>query len=153
MKKIAVFPGSFDPVTKGHEAVINRAALLFDEVVVALGKNTNKNYHFKLEQRLEFLHSTFESEKNVKVITFEGLTVDLCKKIGARYLVRGLRNSTDFNYERNIALMNNVMDSEVETVFLLTNPEFAAINSTIVREIYKTGGDIRPFVPDKLKLP
>ena len=151
MEKIAVFPGSFDPITKGHESIIKRALPLFDKIIVAIGVNTSKNYLFPLEKRIEFCDSTFPDSK-VEVQQYSGLTVDYCKTVGARYLLRGLRNSGDFEFEQAIAQMNQLMDENIETVFMLTPPELSAISSTIVREIHKSGGDVSQFIPDRVKL-
>lgn len=145
MSKIAVFPGSFDPFTKGHECIIEKALGLFDEVVIAIGQNTSKNYLFSLEKRKAHIKSIFENDKRVRVEVFTGLTVTFCKEINADYIVRGLRDSKDFGYERSIAQMNHEI-SGIESVFFMTVPEYTAINSTIVREIHKSGGEIDLFV-------
>lgn len=145
MSRIAVFPGSFDPFTKGHECIIDKALGLFDEVVIAIGQNTSKNYLFPLEKRKAHIKSIFENEKRVRVEVFTGLTVTFCKEINADYIVRGLRDSKDFGYERSIAQMNHEI-SGIESVFFMTVPEYTAINSTIVREIHKSGGKIDLFV-------
>lgn len=144
MKRIAVFPGSFDPFTKGHESVVKKALTLFDEVIVAIGYNTSKVYLFDIEDRKNHIRSIFKDER-VIVETFDGLTVDYCKKKNAQFIVRGLRDTKDFEYEKNIAQMN-VDISGIESVFFMTEPQFAAINATIVREIYKSGGEIDLFV-------
>lgn len=145
MKKIAVFPGSFDPFTKGHEAVVRKALNLFDEVIVAIGVNSTKNYQFTLEKRTQHISSLFSSSENVRVVNYQKLTVDLCKAEGAQFIVRGLRDSKDFEYEKSIAHMNEAL-AGIETVFLLTNQEYSAISSSIIREIYKNDGDITQFV-------
>ncbi len=145
MKKVAVFPGSFDPFTKGHECVIEKAVKLFDHVIIAIGQNTTKNYLFDIEKRKAHIESIFADYNNVSVEQFSGLTVEFCKKIGADYIVRGLRDSKDFGYERSIAQMNLEV-SGIESVFFMTVPEYTAINSSIVREIYKSGGKIDLFV-------
>jgi pantetheine-phosphate adenylyltransferase len=145
MKKVAVFPGSFDPFTKGHECVIEKAVKLFDHVIIAIGQNTTKNYLFDIEKRKAHIESIFADYNNVSVEQFSGLTVEFCKKIGADYIVRGLRDSKDFGYERSIAQMNLEI-SGIESVFFMTVPEYTAINSSIVREIYKSGGKIDLFV-------
>lgn len=143
----AVFPGSFDPITLGHENIIRKAIPLFDKITVAVGVNSNKKYMFTLEQRVNWIEKTFEAESTVEVKTYDGLTIDYCKKIGARYLLRGLRTSADFEFERGIAQMNNAMDRTIETIFMLTPPELSAISSTIVRDIIKNGGDASQFIP------
>ena len=151
MEKVAVFPGSFDPITKGHESIIKRASLLFDKIVVAIGVNSSKKYMFSLEQRIRFCEATF-NESNISIDTYEGLTIDYCTNIGARYLLRGLRTSADFEYESGIAQMNKAMKSETDTIFMLTPPELSAISSTIVRDILKNGGDVSQFVPSGFKI-
>lgn len=153
MERIAVFPGSFDPITKGHESIIKRALPMFDKIIVAQGVNSTKNYLFPLEQRLEWLKTIFKGESKIEVDQYQKLTVEYCKEKGANFILRGLRNSLDFNYEKNIAHMNQAMRNEIETVFLLTTPALAAINASIVREIYKNGGDINPFIPDAIHIP
>lgn len=145
MKRIGLFPGSFDPFTKGHEAVVKKALLLFDEVIIGIGTNTSKNYLFSLDKRKEHIRSLFPDESNVKIETYQKLTVDFCKEIGAGYIIRGLRDSKDFEYEKSIAHMNHDI-SGIETVFFLTDQQYGAINSTIIREIFRNGGNIKPFV-------
>ena len=151
MEKVAVFPGSFDPITKGHESIIKRASSLFDKIVVAIGVNSSKKYMFSIEERIRFCEATFK-ETNISIDTYEGLTIDYCSNIGARYLLRGLRTSADFEYESGIAQMNKAMKSETETIFMLTPPELSAISSTIVRDILKNGGDVSQFIPSGIKL-
>lgn len=153
MKRIAVFPGSFDPITRGHENIVKRASLLFDEIVVAIGSNSSKSSMFSTEMRTEWLHTVFASTANVRVDHYDGLTIDYCRKIQARFLLRGVRNGGDFEYERTIAQMTRAMAPELETVILFTDPEFAAINSTVVREILKNHGDVSQFVPSGVVLP
>lgn len=148
MKRIAVFPGSFDPITKGHENVVQRASGLFDEIVVAIGVNTTKASLFSTETRLQWIRQVFASYQNVKVEAYEGLTIDFCKQQNAQYLLRGLRSGGDFEYERTIAQMNRYMNSGIETVILFTDPEYAAINSTVVREIIRNKGRVDRFVPE-----
>lgn len=152
MKRIAVFPGSFDPITKGHEDIILRAVPLFDEVIVAIGTNSSKHYYFSLEKRLEMIRFTFRNEPKVKVETYLGMTVDYCKTVGANYLLRGLRTSADFEFERSIAHVNQMLHPDLDTVFLLSLQEYSAINSTIVRDILINGGDAARFVPEGLEL-
>jgi pantetheine-phosphate adenylyltransferase len=150
MQKIAVFPGSFDPFTKGHENVISRALPLFDKIIIAIGHNSEKSSFFTLAQRLKMIGNLYQQEERIVLGHYEGLTVDYCKKVGAQYLLRGLRTSADFEYERAIAQINRKMNPEVETVFILAVPEFTPVNSTIIREILKYGGDARQFLPDKM---
>lgn len=145
MKNTAVFPGSFDPFTKGHECIVNKALKLFDEVIIGIGQNTSKNYHFDIVKRKKHIESLFSKSNSVKVVEFNGLTVEFCKKMDAKFIVRGLRDSKDFGYERSIAQMNYEI-ADIESVFFMTVPEYTAINSTIVREIHKSGGSINKFV-------
>lgn len=145
MKRIAVFPGSFDPFTKGHEDIVNRFLPLFDSIIIAIGVNQQKKYLFSLESRKKHIESLFINSDKVKVESFDKLTVDLCKEKGAQYLIRGIRNATDSDYEQAIAQMNSKI-SNVETLFLMCSPEFAPVSSSIVREIKKNKGDISSFV-------
>ena len=145
MKK-AVFPGSFDPITLGHEDVISRAIPLFDEIYIAIGINSNKKYMFSLDQRKKFIEEFFQEYKNVKVITYKGLTVDLCKKHDIDYIIRGLRNPADFEFEKAIAHTNRDL-APIETVFLLTAAKTSYISSSIVREVLTNGGDVSSLVP------
>jgi len=142
--KVGLFPGSFDPFTKGHEDVVRQALLLFGHIIIGIGVNENKKYLFDLDKRIKHIASIFEGEK-VTVQHFSGLTVDFAKTCNAQFLVRGLRDSRDFSYERAIAHTNEQL-SGIKSVFLLTRQEFGSINATIVREIFINGGDIAPFV-------
>ena len=151
-KKIALFPGSFDPITKGHKSIVERALPMFDKIVVAVGTNTAKNSVFPLEKRIEWIEKTFAQYDNVEVVTFNSLTVDFCREIGAKYILRGLRNSTDFQNERNIARINQELDSEIETIFLMTKPDDAAISSSLVREILSFGRDVSQFIPEEIEI-
>ena len=152
MKKVAVFPGSFDPFTIGHEAIVRRAFSLFDEIIIAIGANALKKSYFSLDDRKLMISQVFKDEPRVKVAYYEGLTVNYCKTIGAGYLLRGLRTSADFEFERAIAQTNKVLDTNIESVFLLTVPEHSHVNSTIVRDIIKSGGDASAFVPKAIDL-
>jgi pantetheine-phosphate adenylyltransferase len=152
MKKIAVFPGSFDPFTIGHEGIVRRALSIFDEVVIAVGANALKKSYYPLHVRKEMISRVFKAEPRITVDHYEGLTVDYCRKKGARYILRGLRTSADFEFERAIAQVNKSLDSDVESVFLLTIPEHTSINSTIVRDIIRSGGDASKFVPASIDL-
>jgi len=149
--KIAIFPGSFDPVTKGHQDIILRALPLFDKIIVAVGENTSKRYMFSQEQRVKWIKKVFAKEKKISVEAFSGLTVDFCKKVKATYILRGLRTSADFEFERSIGQINKAM-SGVETLFMLSSPELSAINSTIVRDIIINKGNAGKFVPKEIDL-
>ena len=150
--KIAVFPGSFDPITKGHESIVRRALPLFDEVVIGIGYNTSKNYYFSQERREHFIKKVFEGESKVRVMRYGGLTVHFCKEIGANYILRGLRTSADYEFERAIAQMNQNMSPGIETIFLVSDPSLSHISSTIVRDILLYNGDISKFVPEAVKV-
>jgi len=152
MSKTAVFAGSFDPFTVGHESIVRRALPLFDNIVIAIGSNTNKENFFPLEKRIQMIRDVFGDEEKIKVDKYEGLTIEYCKKIEATYLLRGLRTSADFEYERAIAQLNKSMYPEVESVFLLTLPEHTPITSTIVRDIIRYAGDAKKFLPEKIDL-
>ena len=145
MKNVGLFPGSFDPFTKGHEDVVIKALTLFDEVIIAIGVNTKKTYMFDLDKRLKHIESLMVNFPNVRVMTYQKLTVEFCKEVGANFIIRGLRDSKDFEYEKSIAHMNLEI-SNIETVFLLTAQKYGAINSSIVREIYKNNASIEVFV-------
>ena len=151
MARIALFPGSFDPITLGHVDLITRALPLFDEIRIAVGTNSAKNYLFSLEQRIAWITETFADEDKVKVVTYDGLTVDFALQEGVNFLLRGLRNPADFEFEKAIAQANREMTPELETVFLLTSARFAYISSSIVREVFNYGGDFTKFVPDAVK--
>jgi len=152
MEKIAVFPGSFDPITVGHESIIKRACQVFDKIIVAIGENSEKTSYFDIDKRIAWIEKVFASEPKVSVDKYTGLTVDYCKVVNARFILRGLRTSADFEFERSIGQINKKLHPEIETVFLLTAPEHTAINSSIVREILRHGGDASQFVPDVIKL-
>ena len=147
MKK-AVFPGSFDPITIGHKDIIHRGLDLFDEIVVAVGVNADKRYQFSLEERLAFIRATFKDDPKIKVATYQGLTVDYCKQINADFILRGLRNPADFEFEKAIAHTNRTL-TEIETVFLLTASNKDFISSSIVRDVLRNQGDIKAFVPEE----
>ena len=150
MKK-AVFPGSFDPITLGHLDVINRGLSLFDEVIIAIGVNADKKHMFSLEERKLHIENAFKNEPRIKVSTYKGLTVDYCKTVKADYILRGLRNSTDFNYEQSIAQTNSTL-ANIESVFLVCAPNVSNISSSIVRDIIRNGGDYRSLVPKSVLL-
>jgi pantetheine-phosphate adenylyltransferase len=145
MKKIGLFPGSFDPFTKGHEAIVRQALDLFDEVIIGIGVNSSKTYCFQLDQRIRHIESLFTEYPKVRVASYQVLTVNFAKEIGANHIIRGLRDSKDFEYERSIAHMNGMLGG-IATVFFLTDQAYSAVNATIVREIYRNHGDISHFV-------
>lgn len=152
MKKIAVFPGSFDPVTLGHYNLVRRAVPLFDEVVVAIGHNAHKQSFFPLEKRVTWLKQVFAVFPQVKIDYYEGLTVNYCRSIGATFILRGLRTSADFEFERGIGQVNRMLDENIETIFILTSPELTPITSSIIRDVFRSGGDVSPFLPPGLDL-
>jgi pantetheine-phosphate adenylyltransferase len=151
MTKRAIFPGSFDPLTLGHYDIIQRGITLFDELVIAIGINAEKKYMFPLAERQHFIKEAFKEEPKIKVMTYKGLTVDFCQKIGANFILRGLRNPGDFEFEKAIAHTNRKL-SEIETVFLLTSSGKSYISSSIVRDVIKNGGDYTGLVPDSVRV-
>ncbi|MDN3707451.1 pantetheine-phosphate adenylyltransferase [Myroides ceti] len=146
----AVFPGSFDPITNGHEDIIRRALPLFDEIIIAIGINAEKKYMFPLEKRKEFMEETFKDEPKIKVATYKGLTIDFCKQNNAQFILRGLRNPADFEFEKAIAHTNRVL-SKIETVFLLTAASTSYISSSIVRDVLRNNGDYKVLVPKAVR--
>ena len=150
MKK-AVFPGSFDPITLGHLDILNRSLLLFDEIIVGVGKNINKKTMFSEKQRVSFIKECFKNESKIKVESYEGLTIDFCKKTGANFIVRGIRNNGDFEFEKAIARTNRKL-SKIETIFLLTSAKTSFISSGIVRELIVNNGDYKLLVPKSVKI-
>lgn len=153
MKRIAVFPGSFDPVTRGHEDIILRALPLFDHIFVAIGNNAEKKYTFTISQRLKWIEEVFGGIKEIEPAIYNGLTVDFCRRVNANYIIRGLRTAADFEFERAIGQVNKQLYDHIETVFMLTTPELSAISSSIVRDIWRNKGDVSTFVPDKIRIP
>lgn len=152
MERIAIFPGSFDPFTIGHESIVRRSIPLFDKVVIMIGHNANKKSFFTVEKRLKWINQVFKDEDRIEVSLHEGLTVDFCKEVNARYILRGIRTSADFEYERAIAQINKKMHPEIESVFLLTLPEHTPVNATIIRDIVSHGGDASMFLPKGLNM-
>lgn len=150
--KIAVFPGSFDPITIGHVSLIRRAIPLFDKIIIGIGINTSKNKLYTLDQRIGWINKVFENEITVEVQKFDGLTVDFCRDIGASYIIRGLRNASDFDYEKTIAQLNHELNSDIETMFFISRPKYSHISSTIVREIIRVKGDASSLVPKEVNL-
>jgi len=151
-EKIAVFPGSFDPITLGHLDIVNRALPLFDKIIMAVGVNSVKKTLFDLETRMGWLEDVFANDNKVVVDTFEGLTVKYCQKVGANFLIRGLRNGSDFDYEKTISQLNNIIGEELDTVFFISQPKYSHISSTIVREIIKGKGPTDAFLPKQVRL-
>ncbi len=147
----AIFPGSFDPLTLGHADIIRRGITLFDELIIAIGVNAEKKYMFSLEQRMGFVTKAFDDEPKIKVLTYQGLTVDFCKEVDANFILRGLRNPADFEFEKAIAHTNRKL-SEIETVFLLTSSGKSYISSSIVRDVIRNGGDYTGLVPDSVRV-
>ncbi len=151
MEKIGVFPGSFDPFTKGHENIVNRFLPLFDKIIIGIGGNTSKRYMYTLESRMAHIQSIYKDEPKIVISHYSDLTVKFCKAKKAQYLLRGLRNTTDFNYEKSIALMNKELEG-IETLFLMTDAKLSHLSSTIIREIAKSNGDISAFVTNSDQL-
>lgn len=145
MKK-AVFPGSFDPITIGHVDIVKRGIKVFDEIIIAVGDNTDKKYMFPKEKRVEFVKQTFNNYDNIMIESYDGLTVDFCKKNNIEFMIRGLRNPADFEFEKSIALTNREM-TDIETIFFLTSPENSFISSSIVRDLIRNNGDYKLFIP------
>ncbi|MBC7922360.1 MAG: pantetheine-phosphate adenylyltransferase [Ferruginibacter sp.] len=149
-KKVALFPGSFDPFTKGHEDIVLRSLHLFDEVVIGIGHNANKQRYFPLEKMVAHISDTFRDHPNVRIKTYDDLTASVAQSLGARFLLRGLRNTTDFEYENGISQVNRYLSQHLETVFLITSPQFAPISSTIIRDVHRYGGNVNEFLPYRL---
>ena len=153
MTKRAMFPGSFDPITRGHENIIRRALPLFDEIVIAVGLNIEKSGYFAVEDRVKWIEHVFKDDPKIIVRSYSGLTVDFCREISAGFILRGLRTSADFEFERTIGQVNKKLNPDVDTVFLLSTPDFTSINSSIVRDVFKNGGDVSSFIPEGIILP
>lgn len=148
MQRICLFPGTFDPVTLGHIDIINRAIPLFDKVIVGIGRNVNKVPMFSEELRLQWVKEIYKDQPKVDAVVYDGLTVNCCKSVGANFILRGIRYVNDFEYEKAIADMNRSLDGHIETVFLTCLPQFTSVASTLVRDVYKNGGDVSQFLPD-----
>jgi len=150
MPRIALFPGSFDPFTKGHEDIVLRGLELFDEIIIGIGRNANKQRYFPLEEMVGLIEQTFEDYPAVRVVSYDDLTANVARKMGAKFLLRGLRNTTDFEYENGISQVNRFVYEDVETVFLITSPHLAPISSSIIRDLHRYGTNVDAFVPYKL---
>lgn len=146
--RICLFPGTFDPITYGHTDIIDRSLKLFDKLVIGIGVNANKQPMFSAEMRMEWIREIYKNEPKVDCVVYEGLTVDCCERVGARYILRGIRYVSDFEYEKAIADMNRSLDEHVETVFLTCLPKYTSVASTLVRDVIRNGGDVSQFVPD-----
>ena len=145
--RIALFPGTFDPITLGHVDIIDRALPMFDKLIVGIGRNANKQPMFSEEDRLRWIMETYSGNDKIGAVVYEGLTVDCCKRVGAQFILRGIRYVSDFEYEKAIADMNRSIDHAVETIFLTCSPQFTSVASTLVRDVYRNGGDVRQFLP------
>lgn len=151
MKRIALFPGTFDPITVGHVNLVERAMHLFDEIVIGIGHNSTKSTLFTLEQRENWIREIYKNEPKVSVRHYEGLTVDFCEQLGSNYILRGLRNMSDFDYEKNIAQMNKLVKPGIETIFLMCDPAYTPISSSVVRDLIRNGGNASDYVPKEVK--
>lgn len=149
--RIAVFAGTFDPITNGHVDVVRRSLHLFDKIIIAIGENTKKQTLFSPEKRLEWIRAIFAGEPKVEPAVYSGLTVDFCRKMNAHYILRGLRNGSDYDYEAHIAQLNKELAAEIETVFIITSPDVSYISSSLVRDLIIYGGDYKPFVPAEVR--
>lgn len=152
MSKIAVFPGSFSPFSIGHQSVIEKALPLFDKVIISIGINSEKDQYFSIEERIQWIESVYGNNEKIEIKRYEGLTVDFCKKEGANFILRGLRDSHDFKFEKNIAQMNKELNADIETIFIITPPGVSHISSSLIRDIIKKGGDISKFIPKEIDL-
>ncbi len=152
MERIAVFPGSFDPVTLGHVSIIKRAIPMFDKIIISIGINSEKKNMFTLEQRISWLEEIFKSEPKITIDSYTGLTVDFCHQKNAQYILRGLRTSADFEFERGIGQVNKMLANNIETVFLLTEARYTPISSSIARDVIRNGGDVSGMIPDEVDL-
>ena len=152
MTKTAIFPGSFSPFTIGHQSVVDRALPLFDKIIISIGINSEKNQYFSIEERLQWIKDVYGNNPKIEIKFYEGLTVDFCKKENANYILRGLRDSHDFKFEKGIAQMNKDLNKEIETIFIITPPEISHISSSIIRDIIKNGGDVSKFIPKEIDL-
>ncbi|GGG14251.1 pantetheine-phosphate adenylyltransferase [Pontibacter amylolyticus] len=150
MKRTAIFPGSFDPFTNGHLDVVLRGSKMFDEIIIAIGNNSSKQRYIPVDKMVEVINGVFKDQPHIKAQAYKGLTAEFAREVGATFLLRGLRNTTDFEYENTIAQANRHINPELETVFLITSPALAAISSTIIREIHRFGGNVDDFIPFRI---
>lgn len=150
--RAALFPGSFDPMTIGHVDIINRSINLFDKIIIGIGVNTTKQTMFGIDQRIAWIKNSFEGNTKIAVASYTGLTVDFCRQSGAQYILRGLRTSTDFQFEKAIAQMNHYLNADIETVFILASPEYAPVSSSIVRDLIRNGADAKRFLAPGVKI-
>lgn len=151
MNKICLFPGTFDPITIGHQDIINRSLHLFDELIIGIGRNANKAPMFSEDQRLQWIEDIYKGNSKVRAVVYEGLTVDCCQRNNAKFILRGIRYVNDFEYEKAIADMNRSLDTGIETVFLTCLPQYTSVASTLVRDVIRNGGDASPFLPDAVR--
>jgi pantetheine-phosphate adenylyltransferase len=152
MSKVAVFPGSFSPFSIGHQSVVEKALPLFDKIIISIGVNSKKNQYFSIQERMQWIESVYANNNKIEIKKYEGLTIDFCKKEGANFILRGLRDSHDFKFEKNIAQMNKDLDSSIETIFIITAPEVSHISSSLIRDIIKNGGDVSQFIPKEINI-
>ena len=152
MSKVAVFPGSFSPFSIGHQSVVEKALPLFDKIIISVGINSKKNQYFSIQERMQWIESVYGDNEKIEIKRYEGLTVDFCKKEKANYILRGLRDSHDFKFEKNIAQMNKDLNPDIETIFIITPPELSHISSSLIRDIIKNGGDVSKFIPKEINI-
>jgi pantetheine-phosphate adenylyltransferase len=152
MSKIAIFPGSFSPFTIGHQSIVDRALPLFDKIVISIGINSEKPQYFSVDKRMQWIKDVYNNNPKIDIKQYKGLTVDFCKKENANYILRGLRDSHDFKFEKNIAHMNKELNPNIETIFIITPPKISHISSSIIRDIIKNGGDLSKFIPEEINL-
>jgi len=152
MSKVAVFPGSFSPFSIGHQSVVEKALPLFDKIIISIGVNSKKNQYFSIQERMQWIESVYANNNKIEIKKYKGLTIDFCKKEGANFILRGLRDSHDFKFEKNIAQMNKDLDSSIETIFIITAPEVSHISSSLIRDIIKNGGDVSQFIPKEINI-
>jgi pantetheine-phosphate adenylyltransferase len=152
MSKIAIFPGSFSPFTIGHQSVVDKALPLFDKIVISIGINSEKTQYFSIDKRMQWIKDVYNNNPKIEVKRYKGLTVDFCKKENANYILRGLRDSHDFKFEKNIAHMNKELNPNIETIFIITPPKISHISSSIIHDIIRNGGDVSKFIPKEINL-